>query len=364
VLASAPEAVFINRCLREPDARRPSELAVIGYSIRRWDVLVEAAQRHGTAAFVLASVDSERVPLPPAVAETLEQRAYSELACVMLLDEELRRIGSTFAAERLPLIVLKGPVLARTVYPAASLRPYGDLDLLVQVDHESSAATLLLAMGFAEAPYAAEVARRARPSASGTGAFHRVFSSRSNGARVELHVDPFQLGIPPVCEEDRWRRAVPVPGIPGVCSLDPSDQFVHLCVHAHKHGFNRLIWLKDLDLFIRRYRDCIDWQMVCEVARREGVLASVWYSLELVRTLFSTPIESDLFVHFRPSPLIAALYRAIWTVDCIAGLNGHMRRRAVQFHAAESWRGMLPSIVLMGRRRERVEALLHALFRS
>jgi hypothetical protein len=37
-----------------------------------------------------------------------------------------------------------------------------------------------------------------------------------------------------------------------------------------------------------------------------------------------------------------------------------MRRRAVQFLAADSWRGMLPNLVLMGRRGDRLRAIASA----
>ena len=56
--------------------------------------------------------------------------------------------------------------------------------------------------------------------------------------------------------------------------LSLADQLVHLSVHVQKHGFNRLIWLKDIDLLLRMGTE-VDWRRAVEIAREEGVTASV-----------------------------------------------------------------------------------------
>jgi hypothetical protein len=103
------------------------------------------------------------------------------------------------------------------------------------------------------------------------------------------------LGVRFSPEEARWERAVPARDVPGALMLSIVDQLVHLSVHVQKHGFNRLIWLKDIDLLLRIGTEA-DW------------------------------------------------------------------RRAVQFHVADSWRGMLPSLVLLGHRRQRLKSIADAVF--
>jgi hypothetical protein len=133
-------------------------------------------------------------------------------------------------------------------------------------------------------------------------------------------------------------------------------------VHAHKHGYNRLIWLKDLDLLLRAHGG-LDWDLVAQVARREGVTASVWYSLHLASEVLRAPVPHSVLARLSPAPPLRALYGRVWPTSRIANLDGHMRRRAVQFHAADSWRGMLPNLVLMGRRHIRARAILRAVLR-
>jgi len=79
--------------------------------------------------------------------------------------------------------------------------------------------------------------------------------------------------------------------------------------------------------------------------------------------LFLTPVPPAILTSLAPSPFVRLLYRQVWPPDGVANLQGHMRRRAVQFLAADSWRGMLPNLVLMGRRGARARAILSAIVR-
>jgi hypothetical protein len=267
-----------------------------------------------------------------------------------------------FRQDSQPVIVLKGPALARSIYPTRELRPYSDLDLVVHETDGVRTGAMLQAYGFAETAYAAEDARRARAGyVSRNTALHRIFTSHDGQVKVELHLDPLQLGLKPTSEAERWQLAVPVPGIEHALMLAPEDQLIHLSVHAHKHGFDRLIWLKDIDLLIRTHRRTLNWQQVLEVARSEGVRSSVWYTMRLTALTLGTDVPAHAVSRLAPSAIMQRLYRRIWPPSTIAGMNGFMRRRAVQFHAAESWRGMLPSLLLMERRRARARAILQYL---
>src|SRR3712207_4444047 len=109
--------------------------------------------------------------------------------------------------------------------------------------------------------------------------------------------------------------------------LSPEDQLVQLSVHAHKHRWEGLIWLKDIDLLLRAHGPTLNWRLVVDVARREGVTASVWYTMLLAKRLLGTPIPSTVATPLQPMPLVRVLYGAVWPIARIAGLDAHMRRR-------------------------------------
>ena len=356
---TTPEAWFIVLCLRVPDDVDPAELRRAAAMVGNWEHVVEMATRHRVAAYVQEGVTRAGVQLAPEIERALRHVTLLFLAEVMKIDAELRRVVQGFDRAGIPTIVLKGPVLARTIYPSSAFRPYGDIDLNIQDRDEMHAVALLLDHGYAEKQCPAEDARRAHAGhLHGGAAFHRQFLSADGGVLIETHTDPLQLGLRSTCEAARWQRASRVPGLPGTSMLGPEDQVVQLSAHVHKHGFDRLIWLKDLDVLVRCSRGRLDWVLVERVARDEGVLGSVWYSLYLAATLLATPLAPGVLERLRPSLPVRILYRWIWPMARIAECDGIMRRRAVQFHAAESWRGMLPSLVVMGRRGARLRAAL------
>lgn len=362
------EARFITRCVRAPEDLQPRELQQVAQVVQDWQAVAELAVRHGVSGFVRQAVARDSVAVPVSLAEGLRNAVLSQITHVARLDAALATILPALQAAEVPAIVLKGPVLSRLVYPDRSLRPYSDIDLNVREPDEVRVVETLLATGLVEVPHGAEVERLTHAHhVHGGGAFHRVFMSPAGGpagdVMVELHLDPLQMGLKPTREAARWKRAHPVEALPGALMLSLEDQIIQLSVHVHKHGFDRLIWLKDLDLLVRTYGDTLDWAAVRAGARAEGVAGSVWYTLWLAATVLATPVPPAPLRALAPILPVRLLYRLVWPPSGVANLHGHMRRRAVQFLAADSWRGMLPNLVLMGRRGARFRAMVSAVFR-
>ncbi len=356
----APEAWFVSLCAREPDAVFAHDLLASAQQVRDWPAVADLAVRHRVATYVLRSSARADVPLPDAAREQLSGESLTAHAQVMLLESELKRVLGRFVANHIPVVVLKGPALARTLYAEPSLRPFSDLDLTVHPADDERAAVALTSSGYTELLHDADNSRPARTGqVPECGTYHRQFAGPGDRVLIELHREPLQLGLEPVCEAERWDRAVPIPGLPGALMLGLEDQLMQLSVHAHKHGFNRLIWFKDLDLLLRQHTGRVNWTLVAEVARREGIQASVWWALQLTHAVLATPLPSAV-AQLAPRRILQLLYAAMWPVARVANLRGFVRRRAVQVYLAESWRGTLPSLVMMGRRRDRVRVLVEA----
>ncbi|MBV9580765.1 MAG: nucleotidyltransferase family protein [Chloroflexi bacterium] len=344
--------------MQEPsDATRQTVSAAL-VATTDWSTLVRVAMEHRVVGYVARAAAECDVELPHGVQQTLRHLTLVKTGEGLRMELHLRRVASAFQDAAIPMIVLKGPALSRTLYPEIGLRPYADLDLTIRDQDEQSAVDVLEAEGFHEIVDPFENARRPHRSEEGhEGHFHRRFEN-ADGVLVELHLDPLQLGLKTVCEDGRWSRAESLPGVPGALMLGPEDQVVQLSVHAHKHGFERLIWLKDLDLLLRRHAGSLNWGLIQDVARAEGVAGSVWYALWLTRKLLNTPLRDRELRALQPAMPVRVAYHWVWPVRSVARLQARMHRRAVQFRAADSLRGMLPATLLMGRRWARTRALV------
>jgi hypothetical protein len=339
----AAEVAFVLACVRESAAAQPSEQTRAAANVRDWTEVLRLADSSRVTAFVLQAVKGHGIDLPPETMRSLAGSAARALACNMVVDLDLGRAARALRNASIRVMALKGPGLARTIYPDPSLRQYDDIDLSVQEAGPERIAAALGAAGFSE------ILKANRPASAS-----RDFVANTTRTLLEVHGDLLEIGLPPRCDEERWRRAVPIPGLAGVEMLAPEDQLVHLSFHAHKHGFNRLIWLKDIDLLVRNAGARLDWDVVESVSRREELRSSVWLALDFARAMLGTPVPPSVLRAIGPAAATRALYRLAWPPANVHSLRGHMRRRAVQFVTSESWRGMLTSAVFMGRRLERV----------
>lgn len=333
-------------CVREPPAAESTDLAEAAANVRDWKEVVRLADSSRVTAFVLRAVKSGGVDLPPATVRSLADSAARYVAQNMMVDLDLGLAVSSIRDASIRVMALKGPGLARTVYEEPALRPYDDIDLSVEQANLDRVAAVLDSAGFSEVP-------PERKSA----ATSRDFVSNATRTLIELHGDLIQIGLPPRCDPDRWRRASPIPGLVGAEMLAPEDQLIHLSFHAHKHGFNRLIWLKDIDMVVREAGARLDWDLVESVSRLEDLRSSVWLALDVARALLGTPVPPALLRSLEPAAATRLLYSLVWPRASVHALRGRTRRRAVQFDPADSWRGMIPSAVFMGRRLERVRLL-------
>jgi len=359
-----PEAWFVTLSTREYDAFTSQHIRQAAQTVSNWDQVVNLATHHRVAAFVRDAVTREGIVVPEKIRAALHHAVRNSLIQALTLNAGLRKAIGRMATCGISPMVLKGPVLAPTIYAEPVFRPYSDIDLNVLDRDEARAVNALLDLGYVELPDLAEEEYRQHGAHVHEHGYHRQFISTDRNVVVELHTDPLQLGLRPSCEEERWSRALPAPGLPNAVMLCPEDQLVQLSVHVHKHGFDRLIWLKDIDLLLRKHSHDLDWRVVLDVARKEGVRGSVWYTLELASRLLSAPRPPrPVMSRLRPSILIRVLYGLVWRPSEIENLGGQMHRRAVQVRGADSLRGVLPSLVLMGRRRDRARVALHLLGR-
>lgn len=170
-------------------------------------------------------------PVPEDVVHAERTSAMVALAAPALL-AEIRSVCDG------PLVVLKGPAVA-VRYPDPSLRPYGDVDVLV-ADADAVQARLVRA-GFRLAPH---------PSPD-SGPHHHLppLGAPRFPLRVEVHRSPSWIdGLHPPSTAELLARAQPAAiGVDGIAALPPADHAVLVAVHAWKHEpLGRLLHLIDV----------------------------------------------------------------------------------------------------------------------
>jgi len=232
--------------------------------------LLELANWHG-----LLPVLSEVCPsLDPELRRYAQAQAFRN----RLLAEELLRLLELFRDRGVPALALKGPLLAEWLYGSVSLRPFGDLDILVEPEQARSARALL-----EEAGYLPD-----HPGAEASG-YHWRFSRGDETAVVELHwgFSTREFHFP--LQQEVWprRRSYFLLGRQ-VESLGLEHQLLTLAVHGSRHLWKRIFWLVDLALLLRR-GEPLDTHDLWQQAKRLRSHRMLALAIALVQHLLRVP---------------------------------------------------------------------------
>lgn len=336
---------------REPyDGRDQALLAAVGAG-PDWEHMLLIAAAHGVAPLLAATVRTApwAGEVPPFARKRLHLHAAASAIANATAFAALAKLLDALQERTIRPIVLKGPALALTLYAAPSLRPFSDFDLLCHTEQLDGAGETLRTLGYSR--------REAAPTEQQD--FHHVYFSHDGSPLVELHNDLLQLGLPTRCLDTLWcaPETFDVGGTEARM-LAPHHQILHLCVHLHTHGYGRLIWFKDLDLLIRNRQADIDWREVYALARAEGTELSVRHALAHLRTLLDTPLPAEAL----PGPCgnrVGELAHAIlWPRRQVLALESKQRLRSVRFNPRQGALGVVPSLLVMGRRRDKLARLL------
>jgi hypothetical protein len=108
----------------------------------------EIVARHRVGAYLQHRlVGDVRAALPDPVREQLAETARRTARLALVRSAELVRITRLFASAGIPLLSVKGPLLAQALYGGVGVRHAGDLDLLIAPDRLADADRALLAAG-------------------------------------------------------------------------------------------------------------------------------------------------------------------------------------------------------------------------
>lgn len=221
------------------------------------------------------------------VAERMAKRALEQAAWRGALETETCAALSEAGVETL---VLKGALLARTVYPDPPRRLRTDLDVLVRAADFRAAGRELRALGF----------RRTHAEHSGLPITQETFVRRDSSLveAVDLHWEithrsPLKGRLP---FEPLWARSEAVDGLPdGVRGLSHADALLHACGHYFGHfrgQFRPDAWLLDMDLLWRSMGEPAR-EEAAGLAREVGLASLLAAGLSRAADRFATQVDRD-----------------------------------------------------------------------
>ena len=255
----APACEDLARWLAAPPEQPPERSAEEEERFR------EAARVHGAAPLLWLRLRDMPAWRESATGAWLADQHLWNGRRVERLQGELREILQAFAGAGVPILPLKGAVLAALHYEEPAVRPMADLDVLVLPEHQEAGEALLASLGFEKIFNGWKHVRFARPG------------SREIADPAREHPEnPWLLEVHPACRERIRDTVVDLTEtllgtarrgeLLGVRSLLPDTDalWLYLLVHATHHVLLnnfRLIQLADLvrlEPFLRHPEELVE----------------------------------------------------------------------------------------------------------
>jgi len=286
-------AALLLRCLspaRMPDDGLPGESSA-------WDAAVELAVRHGVAPMAFKRLKQDGARVPDAAWDRLRSNYLASAGRNARLLRHLAPVLAGLREAGIPVIVLKGALLAETVYADPGLRPMNDVDLMVPRPDLARALAVLADMGGVPASIP-DIDWCCRFSA-------HLPEVMVDGLAVEIHwtvVNP--AGPIRVDPDGLWQRAQParVAGT-DVLELAPEDLVLHLCLGAALRDRlgSGLLPFCDIAASIRHFAPELDWNAVTGRARNWAMARYAALALLLARELLAVEVPPDAIERLAPA---------------------------------------------------------------
>jgi hypothetical protein len=241
-----------------------------------WPAFLGAIVHHRLSGFAVAAAEHGALTLGADQRAELLDRHREAMLCALALERNLVALASALEDAEVGFVVLKGPAVAHTCYPDPSLRPFGDIDVLVATNRFGAACEVLARLGYRRSFVDPRPGFAAR---FGKGAAH----VGPDGLEVDLHRlladGPFGYWV----EHDTIVRATETFELAGrrFSRLDDTAIVLHACMHAVLGGRSpTLLQLRDVAQLSRR--DGVRWDLLAAWGRRWHLRAVLIRALDLV----------------------------------------------------------------------------------
>jgi hypothetical protein len=333
-----------------------------------WQELFQAIANEGLllVAYRYLKQHPDIPALSPTFRQAVRQASLRSLSQMMFFRQRVKKLLAFLGESELDFLVVKGPAVAHTIYPEPGLRLYGDLDLVVRESDWAMAHQLLSRAGFRQmqtTPDHPEISEHPPRFAARMVIYEQVYIHPTDRMTVEVHYDDIlNAGLASKDVEGFWQRAViaELEGVP-VKVMCLEDQLVHLCMHIHYHGYNRLNALTDIAFLIRDHADELNWEQVIEVVRIEEAEVGVYYTLTYLEQLLTIKVPPLVLDAIRPGAFRRWWHEQYLPTDKVLSLEP-MWRPDFSFYFLPLFKRLLPDMLVMGRRREKLGCLVRLFF--
>jgi Uncharacterised nucleotidyltransferase len=255
-----------------------------------WQQVLRLSEHHGVTPLVHQALREVPDCVPPAVLDDLARRCEHNALRNLRFTAELSRILDCLEAHGIAAIPYKGPVLAEAVYGDLALREFSDLDVLVRPGDVLPAKDALRELGFVPGSQFTPAEERAHLESGNEFVFDGP--AGRNLLEIQWAIVPRFYAVDLNLDRFFARASRAEVGGRTVRALSAEDLLLALCVHAAKHAWKRLCWLRDIAGVVQSQP--LNWDVVLQRARGLGMARILGVSLALGGRLLGASMPDSL----------------------------------------------------------------------
>jgi hypothetical protein len=301
-----------------------------------WEKLFSLAEHHGLAPLFFPYAAGLSPIIPGEMRDALRFRSQQAACRALWFTHELTRILDCMNSAGVCVIPHKGPALATLLYGDVAARQFNDLDLLVRPQDVDRARSVLVGLGYRSDSLLRPPEDRSLMRTGYEQVFHG--SHGRNLLELQWRILPRFYSID-FDMEQLFVRAKATQFAGRQCrTLSCEDQLLTLCVHAAKHGWTQLSWLRDVAQLART--PGLAWHFIASEAKRLGIQRIVTLNGVLASRLFGGrrwPLPSvhaghatNIIAEIVLASLRNALTRPTDTLEYFRWMMGLRERRSDQ----------------------------------
>ena len=370
-----PHEDLMRHCVALPDAGAVETERLLNRSDIDWPEFVRQCVRHGVAQQAALHLEPYADRLPSDATACLRRVHCANGARNAAMFDAASRLLQALAAAQIRCLVLKGVALSLTAYEDASLRPFADIDILVDEQNMDAAGRVAERCGFVLDgsglhPRKHHVAYRAdagKDILSGTMAPEfdpavtpEILQRDGRAIKLEIHQSLARSagGLRRDIDQSAfWDRPQSVNLPDGTTMAVPSAEamLAHVCEHAAQHRFDRLLFAADVARILQSDSHIIAWDVVEAIAIQSSTASSVYRMLDFVRRELKAAVPQetlDALSAADPDACLAeptTLKRVFRTgsVDIPEAIWDHVRHSGWRRFLSASWQIAFPPAPFM-----------------
>jgi hypothetical protein len=341
--SNAPEKQLLVLCARSritPEIA--AEIAAILAKPLDWELFASESLENSVTPLVIRALRATGwASVPPEWKAKFNDMERKIAMRGMMLTAELLRLLDAFRDRGIRAIPYKGPILAAQAYGDFTLREYEDLDLILP--QRDMLAANEIVVGFGYKPKYPWIFSANAEATLVPGEYN--YRDYSRHAMIELHTERTLRHFPVAPDIDGFlANLVPVRlADHDVMTFAPEDLLTMLCIHGSKDFWERLSWIADISELVQS-KPSFDWSRARQFAEARRATRMVRLGLALARSLFDTPLPSEIAAEVAADTVATARAESIARrlvrrpFNTLSGTQRFTYRREMQEGIVAGWR--------------------------